>query len=418
VIQNARRTLVIGGSLGGLFAAHLLRGAGWNASVFERNEEELTGRGVGLGTHPQLIAILRRAGIAFDETMGIAVSRVVCLDRAGKIAVEQSMARTMSGWPRLYRALRDALPSRDYRLGKRLDRVEQDDTGVTAQFADGTRERGDLLVGADGVRSTVREQFLPRAQPVYAGYVAWRAVLDEAQVPPDVHREIFELYTFCLPQGEQLLGYPVPGSNNDTAVGRRGYNIVWYRPTDAVALADICTDAGGRCHDNGIPPPLIRKDVIARVKDEAKALLAPQIAEIFRRSEPFFQPIFDLESPALVFGRVVLTGDAAFVARPHVGAGATKAAIDAAILADCLHESGSDPQRGLARFESAQLPFGRDLVALARQQGAYLSAQLKPDEERSAEERTRDIDALLRAHGTRSDQVGEIVVARGLDAHF
>ena len=158
--------------------------------------------------------------------------------------------------------------------------------------------------------------------------------------------------------------------------------------------------------------------MIARVKNEAKALLAPQIADIFLRCEPFFQPIFDLESTAVVFGRVALAGDAAFVALPHVGARATKAAIDAAILAGCLRESGGDLKRGLARFESVQLPFGPDLVALARQQGAHLSAQLKPKNERSADERTRDIDALLQAHGTRSDQVGEIVVARGLDAHF
>src|SRR3974377_2629471 len=100
-----RRALVIGGSLGGLLAAHLLRHAGWQAVVFERNDETLTGRGVGLGTHPQLIAALHRAGIAFDATMGITVAQVVCLDRAGKIMVEQPTARPMSAWSRLYRGV-------------------------------------------------------------------------------------------------------------------------------------------------------------------------------------------------------------------------------------------------------------------------------------------------------------------------
>jgi 2-polyprenyl-6-methoxyphenol hydroxylase-like FAD-dependent oxidoreductase len=411
-----RRALVIGGSLGGLLCAHLLRSAGWHAVVFERNAEELTGRGVGLGTHPQLIAVLRRAGIAFDETMGVRVPKVICLDRSGKVIVEQPTARTMSAWSRLYRALRETPPAQDYRLDKRLLRVEQDAAGATALFADGTSERADLVIGADGVRSTVREQFLPQAQPIYAGYIAWRAVLDEHQVPRDIHREIFELYTFCLPDGEQLLGYPVPGRNNDTAAGRRGYNIVWYRPAGSAALADMSTDAQGRCHAAGIPPPLIRDDVIARVKADAEALLAPQIAEIFLRSAPFFQPIFDLESAALVFGRVALVGDAAFVARPHVGAGATKAAIDAAVLADCLREAGDDLPGALARFETVQLPFGREIVALSRQQGAYLSAQLKPRDQRGKS--GRDVEALLRAHGTRSDQIGAIVAARGLDIYF
>lgn len=412
-----RRAVVIGGSLGGLLAAHLLRSTGWDAVVFERNAEELASRGVGLGTQPQLVDILRRAGIGFDETMGIRVPKVVCLGRDGRTLVEQPTTRTMSGWSRLYRALRDALPAENYRLGKMLQRVEQDDDGVTAIFADGTRQRGGILVGADGLRSTVREQYLPRTGPVYAGYVAWRAVLDEASVPERIRREIFELYAFCLPDGEQLIGYPVPGRDNDTQPGRRGYNIVWYRPADATTLAAMCTDAAGQHHAAGIPPPLIRPEIVARAKADAEALLAPQIAEIFRRSTPFFQPIFDLESPRLVFGRVALTGDAAFVARPHVGAGTTKAAIDAASLADCLRDAGSDLATGMARFEREQLSFGRAMVALARDQGAYLSAQLKPAAERSAAERNRNIDEVLHAHGTRSDQVGAIVAARGLAAH-
>jgi 2-polyprenyl-6-methoxyphenol hydroxylase-like FAD-dependent oxidoreductase len=411
-----RRALVVGGSLGGLIAAHMLRGAGWDATVFERNDEALASRGVGLGTHPQLIAILKRAGIDFDESMGIKPPRAVCLDRHGKILIEQPTARTLSGWSRLYNALLEALPAESYRLGKRLERVEQDSDGVTAMFADGTRERGDLLVGADGIRSTVRGQFLPEVQPVYAGYVAWRAAIDEAEVPPALWRELVELYAFCLPEGEQLISYAVPGRDNSTAVGRRAYNIVWYRPVDRDTLRDISTDAAGRHHPNGIPPPLIRPDVIAAIKAEANAVIAPQIAAIFARTAPFFQPIYDLTSPRIVFGRVALAGDAAFVARPHAGAGTTKAALDAACLADSLRDAGSDLDAGLERYQRMQLPFGRTLVEVNRAEGAYLSAQLKPRAERTAAELHRDINAVVRAHIDRSEQVGDIVAAHGLTA--
>jgi 2-polyprenyl-6-methoxyphenol hydroxylase-like FAD-dependent oxidoreductase len=223
---------------------------------------------------------------------------------------------------------------------------------------------------------------------------------------------VIELYTFCLPEGEMFLAYAVPGRNDDTQVGRRAYNIVWYRPADPeTTLVDLCTDAGGHHHGLSIPPPLIRPDIIAAIKATAHALVAPQVAEIFARAQPFFQPIFDLESPRIVFGRIALLGDAAFVARPHVGAGITKAAIDAASLADAVAEEGLDA--GLARYQREQQRFGSGLVTLGRQEGAYLSAQLKPRGERSDAELERDIDSVILAHNSRSESVRRLLAGRG-----
>jgi 2-polyprenyl-6-methoxyphenol hydroxylase-like FAD-dependent oxidoreductase len=408
------RALVIGGSLGGLIAAHLMRSIGWDVAVFERNAEELASRGVGLGTHQQLIQILQRIGIAFDASMGIRVEDVICLDRHGRIVLQRPTARTMTGWGRLYHALREALPASSYRLSMNLRHVEQDGEGVTAVFADGSRERGDILIGADGMRSSIRQQFSSHTQPLYAGYVAWRAMLDERDVP-DRSCEIFERYSFCLPQGEQLLGYPVPGRNNDTAVGRRAYNIVWYRPTEPDRdLVDLLTDADGRHHAGGIPPPMIRPEAVAAIKATAQALIAPQIADIFLRARPFFQPIYDLESARIAFGRVVLLGDAAFVARPHVGAGTTKAAIDAASLAGSLRAAGDDIAAALADYQRKQRAFGREMVELGREHGAYLSAQLKPREQRTAAELHQDVGEMFDKHFARSEQVRRIVNQLGL----
>ncbi len=399
-----QRALIIGGSVGGLFAANLLRSVGWDAVVFERNPEELSGRGAGISTHPQLHAVTKRLGIPFDDAMGIRIDTVIFLAHDGKEYERRPTARVMSSWGRVFRSLRDLVPAESYRLDKSLVRVEQDADAVTAVFADGTRERGDLLVGADGGRSTVREQYLPAAKPNYAGYVAWRVMLDERDVPPAVHAEIFARYTYCLPPGELFLGYPVPGRNNETEPGRRAYNIVWYRPTHPERLADLCTDATGRNHGTSIAPPLIRPDVVDWIRAETRALVAPQVAEIFERDpRPFFQPIFDLDTPQIVFGRVALLGDAAFLMRPHPGAGTTKAALDAAYLADAIAEHGLSA--GLERYQRVQGAFGSGIVQQSRRDGAYLTDQLKPREQRQNKDLTWAVDDLMRDHDSRSAEV-------------
>jgi len=108
--------LIIGGSLGGLFAAHLLRAAGWRVDVFERSAEDLAGRGAGLGTHDALLRVLRRLGIDDGSALGVGTRFYVWFDAHGEVACKLERPRIMTAWARLYRPLKDALPARHYHL--------------------------------------------------------------------------------------------------------------------------------------------------------------------------------------------------------------------------------------------------------------------------------------------------------------
>jgi 2-polyprenyl-6-methoxyphenol hydroxylase-like FAD-dependent oxidoreductase len=370
------RALIIGGSVGGLFAAHLLDSIGWDVDVFERVNDDLASRGAGIGTHEALRVIMRRLGLPIDDTIVVVTSSYICRDRTGRLILELPTPRMMSAWAPLYRALRDNLRSARYHRGKDCVQVRSIDGGVTAVFADGSQATGDLLIAADGIRSTVRSQFLPDLKPTYAGYIAWRALVPERDVAPATRAALEREYLFCVPEGELALCYVVPARDGDTRIGHRDYNLVWYRPADEAVLAELCTDGQGRQHGGSIPPPLIRPEVIAGLREFARVELPPPLVDVVDRAEqPFFQAIHDLASPRMVFGRVAVLGDAAFVARPHVGAGVTKAALDALCLAEAIAAAGGDLDAALAHYDRDRCRFGDWIVGRGRDLGAAIGVR-------------------------------------------
>jgi 2-polyprenyl-6-methoxyphenol hydroxylase-like FAD-dependent oxidoreductase len=385
-----RRAIIIGGSMSGLLSGLLLRRAGWAVDIYERVNSELSGRGAGIVAQQELIERLRGLGLATDE-LGVHITTRKVLDASGQLTHQFSCPQVLTAWERVYRLLRDAFPPDRYHRGRAMAKFTQSADSVRVHFSDGEIIEADLLVGADGIRSTVRQQCLPDVRPRYAGYSAWRALIAERAFPPTVHSELFGFMTFGLPPGEQFLGYPVAGPDNDLRLGHRRYNVVWYRPADEnTKLQWLLTDEHGVTHAISIPPPLIRREAIAEMRADAERLIAPQFRQIVRLiEEPILQPIYDLESPCMAFGRVAITGDAAFVARPHVAAGVSKAADDAAALAGSL-EKETDVECALKRYQAARLSENCRIIERARHLGAYLQATRTQEEQARAGRHSTD----------------------------
>jgi 2-polyprenyl-6-methoxyphenol hydroxylase-like FAD-dependent oxidoreductase len=381
--RRGRRALIVGGSMSGLLAGLMLRERGWDVEIVERVESELSGRGAGIVAQPELIEILRALRLDTRD-LGVEIQTRQILDSEGRVASRLECPQILTAWERVYRVLRDGFTPGRYRRGIGLRTFAQSERSVVAQLSDGSTAEADMMIGADGLRSTVRQACLPDLAPLYAGYVAWRSLLAEDAIPPAVHRELFDHMTFCLPPSEQFLGYAVAGPDNDLRPGHRRYNVVWYRPAgEATELKRLLTDDSGTVHPISIPPPLIRRAAIADMRAAAERLLGPQLRAIVSlMTEPILQPIYDLESPHMAFGRVAIIGDAAFVARPHVAAGVSKAAKDAVALAEAL-DAVDDVPDALRRFEAQRLPVNTRIIERARHLGAYLQAT------QTAEERAR-----------------------------
>lgn len=361
---------VVGGSLGGLTAALLLRDIGCDVTVYERSRATLQARGAGIAVLPETL----RYPV---ERMGAAVERITSstewirfLQHDGSLGHAQRHRYRFSSWNTIYATLLDEFGTERYRLSRDMTSFDIDEGGVDVRFTDGDEVRADLLVCADGIGSVTRSTLLPDVAPRYAGYVAWRGTVAERELDKPTFDALHDALSYQVLPDSHILVYPIPGPDGAIDGGQRLINMVWYRNIAESGLAAFLTDRDGQPRSVSLPPGSVRAELVDELRGSAKALLAPSIAEVVTRiCEPFVQAVFDIEVPRMAFGRVCLLGDAAFAVRPHAAAGTAKAAEDGWVLAAELEAAGGDVLKALTAWESSQLALGSRLLQRNRQIG-------------------------------------------------
>ena len=236
------KALICGGSISGLFTAAALRARGWEVEVFERSPTELSGRGAGIVTHPEMLSALNAVG-AETSQLGVEVHERVAYDLSGDRVHAFDFRQVVSSWDRVYQILRSLVPENMYQTDSEAIGYREWQDSVELTLSDGRRVVGDILIGADGFRSAIRAQMLPDVRPEYSGYVVWRTLASEADLPDYVRKDIFHTFGFFAPNGTQIIGYPIVGPGNDLRPGHLRYNFVWYSEVSVEDLLDMLTDS-------------------------------------------------------------------------------------------------------------------------------------------------------------------------------
>jgi 2,6-dihydroxypyridine 3-monooxygenase len=370
-MRDRPRVVVVGGSLGGLTAALVLRDIGCAVTVFERSQTPLMGRGVGIVAHPASVRYIVEHGLANIPQTTTPARWVRYLDPYGAVIDEREFHYRFTSYFALYRDLLAAFDEDRYHLGQEVVGFDQDADAVRVELADGRTVECDLLICADGIRSQARRRLLPDVEREYAGYVAWRGAVGEWELTPGSFEVVAEAIAYYLMPNSHILAYPIPSVDGSVAPGSRFTNWIWYHNVaEGPALDDLMTDTSGRTHEISLRPGTVQEPHVAALRELASDALAPQLAEMVTNTEePFVQVVFDIEVPRLAFGRICLIGDAACVLRPHVAVGTAKAAEGAWRLAEAVAACDSDVPQALRRWEPAQLELERGALARTREAG-------------------------------------------------
>lgn len=365
------RVIVVGGSIGGLTAALVLADLGFDVHVMERTPQKLDSRGAGIVLQPDTVRWFgEHSGISVDQ-VSTPSTRLRYIGGDDEIVHEEPAAWRFTSWNTIYSALLSDFDLERYHLGEHVVGVDQDRDGVDLRFLNGRAERADLVVFADGISSTGRARLLPEVTSQYAGYLGWRGTVVESKVSRTTFELLDDSLSYALAPYSHINLYPIPGPHGELEIGARQLNYVWYRNAPAgPGLDEMLTDRRGLPCPVSVQPGMVQDRYLDELKDAARALLPPAIADLIVRTEqPFIQRVVDIEVPRMAFGRVALIGDAAFAARPHAAAGTAKAAADGWALGAALKAADGDVVAALESWEPGQLELGRNLISRVQRMG-------------------------------------------------
>jgi 2,6-dihydroxypyridine 3-monooxygenase len=371
------RVAIVGGSIGGLTAALVLRDAGCDVDVYERSPAPLSSFGAGIVVQPELVRyFLERTSITLDQ---ISVpSKAIRYFKAdtGSLAGELHAEWRYTSYTALYGGLLENFGRERYHLSETLVGLTQDDAGVELRFANGNVVHCGLAVCADGGFSAARLRLLG-VEPKYAGYISWRGLADSSLLSSDSWAFFEERFTYGLLPDSHIIAYPIPVIGEDLVVQGRQVNFQWYwNVPEGPKLDEIMTARDGIRRPVSVHADDVQERFVDDFHSRAKEQLAmePLVELITAVQKPFVTVIADAAPSQLVVGRVCLLGDAGITGRPHAGAGGAKAAADGWALAERLVEADGDVDRALQLWEATQLEHGYALLAKVRHMGRLLQS--------------------------------------------
>ena len=357
------RIAVIGAGLGGPATASLLQSAGYEVKVYEQSPS-FSRIGAGINLSPNVTRILQRIGIGDRlARTGALTSHWVSREwDTGKLLLDYPMGKALEeyyGAPYLcvhrgdfHALLLEAVAPGTIQFGKRLVDLDQNGGPVTLTFADGSRAKADLVIGADGVRSRCRELLVGLEAPKYSGYVAWRSI-----------------FPTSLLAGMKLEDY-----------------VKWWGPGCWVFLTYFITSQRDEWFIVALAPQAEwphESSSVPSNREEMRTAFAGFHPEVHRQIDviPWATKwaVYDAEPlPVWSRGRVMLLGDAAHSMTPYMGQGAAMAIEDGAMLTRCLEASKGDIDYALQMYETNRKDRTAAMQRTSRE-NTWLKSDADPD---------------------------------------